>query len=91
MMTARWQLLDSERHAQALEHLSLEALGHEDLKMAFAYADRRCRIAPTPRPHHYTLRAEISYRMGEREFAISDLLTAHALDPLAQLESRHLC
>lgn len=89
-MALQWQLLDAGRHAQALENLSLQALADEDLKGAFAYADRRCRIMPPAQTHHYTLRAEISHRMGERDFAISDLLKALALDPLDVSANRRL-
>jgi O-antigen biosynthesis protein len=81
MMAPNWQFFDPTRHAQALESLALQALGDDDLTTAFACADRRCRILPIPQAHHYTLRAEISYRMGEHTHALSDLQTALAMEP----------
>ncbi len=81
MMVPNWQFFDPARHAQALESLALQALIDDDLTTAFACADRRCRIQPIPQAHHYTLRAEISYRMGEHAHALSDLQTALALEP----------
>jgi GT2 family glycosyltransferase len=80
-MVPNWQFFDPARHAQALESLALQALVDDDLTTAFACADRRCRIQPIPQAHHYTLRAEISYRMGEPAHALSDLQTALALEP----------
>ena len=48
---------------------------------AFKFADRRCRIPPIVKAHHYTLRAEISYRMGYIDAAIADLVLALELAP----------
>ncbi len=81
MMGPNWQFFDPARHARALESLALQALVDDDLTTAFACADRRCRIQPIPQAHHYTLRAEISWRMGEHTHALSDLQTAQALEP----------
>jgi GT2 family glycosyltransferase len=69
-------LFDDDRHFTALESLSLQNLAEGDLVKAFRFADRRCRIPPAVEPHHYTLRAEISYRMGHIDAAIDDLKLA---------------
>ena len=74
-------LFKDNEHAQALEALSLQALSEGDLQRAFAFADRRCRIRPPARVHHYTLRAQISHQMGEREAAVSDIKKALAIAP----------
>jgi O-antigen biosynthesis protein len=70
-----------EPHYRSLESLAVQALelGHKD--KAFAYADRRCRIAPPPGSQSYTLRAEALFQMGERASAIADLDQALRLAP----------
>ncbi len=45
------------------------------------YADRRCRIQPLPKSHHFALRAEALVRLGDRYGAIADILDALALSP----------
>ena len=58
-----------EPHHQSLELLAVQALAAGDTTTAFAYADRRCRIAPPPGPQNYTLRAEALFQMGEARAA----------------------
>ena len=81
MTTHNPMLFEEQYHTQALEILALQALSDGDLLKAFAFADRRCRVLPPVAVHHYTLRAEITYQMGEREAAVSDIRNALALAP----------
>ena len=74
-------LFDDDRHFTALESLALKNLADGDLVAAFKFADRRCRIPPVVEPHHYTLRAEISHRLGYIDAAIEDLSLALELAP----------
>jgi len=64
---------DDEHHHEALEQLAVRMLATGDLRSAFKFADRRCRVAPRAQAHHYTLRAEILHRMGDRDAALSDI------------------
>src|SRR5262245_12093074 len=64
---------DDERHHEALEQLTVQLLAAGDVRSAFKFADRRCRIGPRAQAHHYTLRAEVLHRMGEGEAALSDI------------------
>lgn len=64
---------DDEHHHEALEQLAVRMLAAGDIKSAFKFADRRCRIAPRAQAHHYTLRAEALHRMGDRDAALSDI------------------
>jgi hypothetical protein len=70
-----------EPHQQSLELLAVQALATGDAATAFAYADRRCRIAPPPGPHNYVLRGEALFRMGNRAAAVADLAQALDLAP----------
>jgi GT2 family glycosyltransferase len=74
-------LFDEERHFEALESLSLRSLFAGDLVRAYRCADRRCRIIPLAETHHYTLRGEISYRMGHLDAALADIARALELAP----------
>jgi GT2 family glycosyltransferase len=74
-------LFDEERHSAALESLSLQGLSDGNLAQAYKFADRRCRIIPLAEAHHYTLRGEISYRMGYVEAALADIARALELAP----------
>jgi O-antigen biosynthesis protein len=74
-------LFDESRHSSALESLSLTGLSGGDAAQAFKFADRRCRISPVAGAHHYTLRGEISYRMGYFEAALQDIERALELAP----------
>jgi GT2 family glycosyltransferase len=72
---------DEERHHEALEQLTVQALSAGDAKTAFRFADRRCRISPLAQAHHYTLRAEASYQLKDRESALRDISRALELLP----------
>jgi len=74
-------LLDEERHSAALESLALQRLAAGDLTQAFKLADRRCRIPPIAKAHHYTLRGEICHQLGDAEAAIADVARALELAP----------
>src|SRR5690348_14075850 len=73
---------DDEHHHEALEQLAVRALAAGDVQSAFRFADRRCRIAPRAKAHHYTLRAEILHRMRDRKAALADI--RHALELLPE-------
>jgi GT2 family glycosyltransferase len=85
-----FQLFDGERHIEALERLSLRALADGSFVTAFRYIDRRCRLTPAPQAHHFTLRAEISYRMDEIEAALADLARAIEIAPDDIVANRRL-
>lgn len=80
-MLSGMMLFDGERHAAALDALTLQALSAGDLAQAFKFADRRCRIPPIADAHHYTLRAEIAYRMGFHDEALADIARAIEIEP----------
>jgi O-antigen biosynthesis protein len=67
-----------EPHRQSLEQLAVEALKSGDAARAFAYADRRCRIGPSPGAHVRVLRAEALFALGDRTAAVAEL--GRALD-----------
>jgi hypothetical protein len=48
----------SDFHAEQLELACLRALAAGKVDEAFRNIDRRCRISPLPRAHHFVLRAE---------------------------------
>src|SRR5205085_4050712 len=73
--------LKQEAHADSLERLSAAALSAGDCVSAFMYADRRCRVPPLARAHHYTIRAEALCRMGDRDSAVVDIAQALTLEP----------
>lgn len=73
---------DDEHHHEALEQLAVRALAADDVRSAFKFADRRCRIAPRAQAHHYTLRAEVLHRMRDRDAALADV--RHALELLPE-------
>jgi O-antigen biosynthesis protein len=77
-------------HHEALEHQSTRALSSGDAATAFELADRRCRITPPPTSNCYLLRAEASFRMGEKAAAISDLEIALEISPEDRLINRRL-
>lgn len=74
-------VLNKEAHPESLEQLCAAALSAGDVEAAFMYADRRCRIQPLAKPHHFTLRAETLMRLGDTSGAIADIETALALAP----------
>ena len=55
----------SDFHAEQLELACLRALAAGKVDEAFRNIDRRCRISPLPRAHHFVLRAETLSRMGD--------------------------
>lgn len=63
-----------------LELLAAQALARGEAALAFELADRRCRVG-RPEAHVFLLRAEASYRMGERRSSIADLAAAIELAP----------
>ena len=65
----------------ALERLAARALADGDYQSAFRFADRRCRIRPPPLVSSFLLRAEASFRLGQRRYAIADLAEAIAIAP----------
>ena len=81
MNAAPPMLLDEAQHAAALERLAVQALAEGDLAAAWRHADRRCRIAPVAGAHHFTLRADASYRVGAHREALVDLARALELEP----------
>ncbi len=74
-------LLEGETHHNALELLAVNALSRGDIKAAFRYADRRCRIPPLADAHHYTLRAEALSRMGDQRGAVAEVRRALEIAP----------
>ena len=64
-----------------LERRAALALTAEDFLTAFAYADRRCRIAPPPTSHCFVLRAQAAWRLGRHDAALDDLIEALEIDP----------
>jgi GT2 family glycosyltransferase len=68
----------SDFHAEQLELACLRALAAGNVDEAFRNIDRRCRISPLPRAHHFVLRAETLSRMGDGKGAMADI--AHALE-----------
>ena len=81
-----------EPHHQSLELLAVRALAAGDAATAFAYADRRCRVAPSAkRPHNYTFAAaEALFQMGDRTAAVADLAVALELAPLDIAANRRM-
>ncbi len=77
-------------HHEALELLALRALSTGRAQAAFEFADRRCRITPSPTAPCYLLRAEASHRMGETAAAISDLELALEISPQDHLANRRM-
>lgn len=73
--------LSKEMHPESLERLCALALAAGDAETAFMYADRRCRIHPLAKAHHFTLRAETLMRRGDRDGALADVRTALGLAP----------
>ncbi|MDC7786707.1 glycosyltransferase [Rhodoplanes sp. TEM] len=61
--------------------MAARALGEGDDAGAFAFADRRCRIAPAPQAHSFLLRAEAAHRLGLGAWAIADCRRALELAP----------
>lgn len=64
-----------------LERAAVEALEARDFRLAFALADRRCRIPPPPGARAYQLRAEALYHLDLREAAVASVAKALELEP----------
>src|SRR5919204_443572 len=71
----------SDFHAEQLELACLRALAAGNVDEAFRNIDRRCRITPLPRAHHFVLRAETLSRMGDGKGALAEISHALALAP----------
>jgi GT2 family glycosyltransferase len=71
----------SDFHAEQLELACLRALAAGKVDEAFRNIDRRCRISPLPRAHHFVLRAETLSRMGDGKGAMADITHALELAP----------
>ena len=78
-------LLTPSSQALGLNRAAADALGQDWGLAAYAFADRRCRIAPVARARDYLLRAEASHRLGDHEGAAADVRLARDLDPLDPL------
>ncbi len=89
-MISNLTLLDAERHFQGLETLSLQYLSAGDVGHAFKFADRRCRVLPLAKAHHYTMRGEITYRMGYIDAALADIARALELAPNDVVANRRM-
>lgn len=70
-----------EPHYQSLEFLAARSLADGNPGPAYRFADRRCRILPTPESHCYVLRAEASYQMGVTAAAVADIARALEINP----------
>jgi GT2 family glycosyltransferase len=76
------QLITSQQpHHQILEILAAKALAERDFANAFKFADRRCRIGPSPLAHSYVLRAEAAHNIGDKSAALTDLRSALNISP----------
>jgi O-antigen biosynthesis protein len=71
----------SDFHAEQLEVACLRALAAGKVDEAFRNIDRRCRISPLPRAHHFVLRAETLSRMGDGKGAMDDITHVLELAP----------
>ena len=71
----------SDFQAEQLELACLRDLAAGKVDEAFRNIDRRCRISPLPRAHHFVLRAETLSRMGDGKGAIDDITHALELAP----------
>jgi GT2 family glycosyltransferase len=69
-------IISQQPHHQILEILAAKALAGQDFANAFKFADRRCRIDPSPLAHSYVLRAEAAHNIGDKSAALADLTSA---------------
>ena len=69
------------RHHLELELGAVRALASDDNRLAFALADRRCRILPLPESQIYLLRAEALQRLGYKAAALKDVSKALDISP----------
>ena len=70
-----------DAHPEELEVACLRALSDGRIDDAFRSIDRRCRISPLPRAHHFVLRAETLSQMGDGRGAMADITHALELAP----------
>src|SRR5262245_16044216 len=68
-------------HPESLELAALRAFADGHIAEAFRNIDRRCRVPPLARAHHYVLRAEALSRMGDGRGAMADIVRALELAP----------
>lgn len=68
-------------HHDLLEVKAVESLARGDYNSAYRFADRRCRIHPTPKAHSYVLRAEALSGLGDDSAAVRDLIRALEIAP----------
>lgn len=68
-------------HHLDLERETVRALERADYRLAFALADRRCRIPPHPDARIYLLRAEALHHLGLTDAALESVSRACELDP----------
>ncbi|WP_456860371.1 tetratricopeptide repeat protein [Bradyrhizobium sp. USDA 4503] len=68
-------------HHVDLERAAVGALEARDFRLAFALADRRCRILPHPGARAHLLRAEALFHLDLRDAAIASVARALELEP----------
>ncbi|WOH84265.1 glycosyltransferase [Bradyrhizobium sp. BEA-2-5] len=68
-------------HHVDLERAAVGALEARDFRLAFALADRRCRILPHPGARAHLLRAEALFHLDLRDAAIAGVARALELEP----------
>jgi O-antigen biosynthesis protein len=88
--TATMYWLEPIRHASALTLLAARCLsiGHDHA--AWMLADRRCRVAPLPQPLDFVLRAELLFRLGDKDAALADIARALENEPDDILANRKM-
>jgi O-antigen biosynthesis protein len=74
-------ILNKQLHAESLEQDCLRALAQGDGLAAFMFADRRCRVPPLAKAHHFVLRAEALRLLGEPAGALLDITRALEIAP----------
>ena len=75
---------DPNRHRQSLALLASASLVAERADLAFAFADRRCRLS-APTALDYVLRALAVRAAGREEEARADLDRAFEIDPADEM------
>ena len=68
-------------HHLDLERATVQALERADFRLAFALADRRCRILPHPDARIHLLRAEALYNLDLKEAALESVARTLELEP----------
>ncbi|MCJ2134017.1 glycosyltransferase [Methylobacterium sp. J-026] len=85
----RAQLLDPDRHLQALSRIAAEALLAGAWETAYVAADRLCRLSVRARARGFLFRAEAVRRLGDAAHARADIEKALELDPTDTLVNLH--